>query len=181
MDEIDTMRAELATLREEITELRRAHAVARAEQEIRALKQRYLRACDAKDVAGFRACFVRAGGTLDYGPLGRMDPDGMAQVFSSIALAVLDDGSPAVLDMHHAFMASISVSESAAGAAPEHATGTWSLQFRQLDRASGVERFTVGRYEDEYVVEDGVWVMRRCDFHVDWTLTRPLDGARVDR
>lgn len=152
----------------------------RAERDIVALKNAYLRACDAKDAEAFRASFVAAGGRLDYGPLGRTDPDGMAEIFRRIALAEHPEGGPVVLDMHHAFMPTIDVSEPATGNVPDHATGTWTLQFRQVDRMRGTEYLATGRYDDVYVVEDGRWVMSECVFTVLWSITRPLGDAVVD-
>lgn len=151
----------------------------RARQAIEQLKYRYWRACDAKDPGGFRACFVATGGVLDFGPLGRTDPDTMVDVFRRIALATAADGGPRILDMHHGFMPSIAIEGSGPGGPPRRATGTWTLQFRQVDRDNGTETVSTGEYADVYVVEDGRWVMSECLFTPGWSVTRTLDNATV--
>ena len=150
-----------------------------ARQAIEQLKYRYWRACDAKDPQGFRACFVAEGGVLDFGPLGRTDPDTMVGIFRQIALATAADGGPRILDMHHGFMPSITVEDPADGGAPQRATGTWTLQFRQVDREKGTETLSTGEYSDVYVREDGRWVMAECLFTPGWSITRSLDEATV--
>ena len=161
----------------------------RAREAIEQLKYRYWRACDAKDPKGFRACFVATGGVLDFGPLGRTDPDTMVGIFRQIALATASDGGPRILDMHHGFMPSITVEDPGDGSAPRRATGTWTLQFRQIDREKGTETLSTGEYSDVYVVEDdpagderapaGRWVMSECLFTPGWSITRALDEATV--
>ncbi len=160
---------------------------ARARDAIEQLKYRYWRACDAKDPRGFRECFVASGGVLDFGPLGRTDPDTMVGIFEQIALATAADGGPRILDMHHGFMPAISIepvgTREGAGvggsAEPTRATGTWTLQFRQIDRDKGTETLSTGEYSDVYVVEDGRWVMAECLFTPGWSITRELTGATV--
>ncbi|MBC7295143.1 nuclear transport factor 2 family protein [Dietzia cercidiphylli] len=151
----------------------------RARQAIEQLKYRYWRACDGKDPEGFRACFVAEGGLLDFGPLGRTDPDTMVGIFRQIALATASDGGPRILDMHHGLMPSIAVEDPADGGAPRRATGTWTLQFRQVDRENGTETLSTGEYSDVYVVESGRWVMAECLFSPGWSITRSLDSATV--
>ena len=151
----------------------------RARQAIEQLKYRYWRACDAKDPEGFRACFVATGGVLDFGPLGRTDPDTMVGIFRKIALATATDGGPRILDMHHGFMPSLTVEEPDAGQAPHRATGTWTLPFRQVDRDQGTETLSTGEYSDVYVVEDDRWVMAECLFTPGWSVTRSLEDATV--
>lgn len=167
---------------------------ARARDAIEQLKYRYWRACDAKDPRGFRECFIASGGVLDFGPLGRTDPDTMVGIFEQIALATAADGGPRILDMHHGFMPTITVEPggprgeggvgseaNGAGSAgePTRATGTWTLQFRQIDRDKGTETLSTGEYSDVYVVEDGRWVMAECLFTPGWSITRELTGATV--
>lgn len=41
-----------------------------AAEKVRDLKYRYWRACDAKDVAGFRGCFTRTGAHVGLGAIG---------------------------------------------------------------------------------------------------------------
>ncbi|HMT50131.1 nuclear transport factor 2 family protein [Dietzia sp. UBA5065] len=151
----------------------------RARQAIEQLKYRYWRACDAKDPETFRACFVASGGVLDFGPLGRTDPDTMVGVFRRIALATAEDGGPRILDMHHGFMPSITVEAGGSGGPPVRATGTWTLQFRQVDRDNGTETLSTGEYSDVYVIEDGRWVMAECLFTPGWSVTRTLENASV--
>ncbi|MEU8117668.1 nuclear transport factor 2 family protein [Spirillospora sp. NPDC049024] len=155
-----------------------AARVARLEaiEEIKALKHRYLRACDAKDPEGFRACFVASGASLDYGRLGAFDDaDGMVRVFESIALRKVDGGN-AILDMHHAMHPDITVHDET------HASGRWTLKFRQVNLENGTESVSTGEYDDEYVVEDGRWKIAKSHFHRQWGITRPLDaGCRVDQ
>ena len=151
----------------------------RAREAIEQLKYRYWRACDAKDPEGFRSCFVSTGGVLDFGPLGRTDPDTMVGIFRQIALATASDGGPRILDMHHGFMPSITIESGGPGSPPRRATGTWTLQFRQIDREKGTETLSTGEYADVYVIEDGRWVMAECLFTPGWSVTRELVGATV--
>ena len=142
---------------------------------IKGLKHRYLRACDAKDPDAFRACFISRGADIDYGPLGGFsgpDPaDQLAAVFRRIALHTVD-GTPAVLDMHHGLHPEITVLDAA------RASGRWTLKFRQLNMIERTEKLLTGEYDDDYVIEDGVWKMARCHFRQLWSMTRPL-GADV--
>lgn len=155
-----------------------AARIARLEaiEEIKALKHRYLRACDAKDPEEFRACFVTAGASIDYGRLGAFDDaDGIAEVFERIALQRVD-GEHVVLDMHHAHHPDITVHD-------EHrASGRWTLKFRQVNLLDRTESVSTGEYDDEYVVEDGRWKMSKCHFRRYWSITRPIGaGTRVDQ
>ncbi|MCP9951548.1 nuclear transport factor 2 family protein [Actinomadura madurae] len=155
-----------------------AERVARLEaiEQIKALKHRYLRACDAKDPVGFRDCFIASGASIDYGRLGSFDDaEGMVEVFESIALRRVD-GRDIVLDMHHATHPDITVH------GPDRASGRWTLEFRQVNLLDMTESVSTGEYHDEYVVEDGRWKMARCRFRRYWTITRPIGGdCRVDQ
>lgn len=139
---------------------------------IEAVKHRYLRACDAKDPVAFRSCFVATGSVLDYGELGTTDADGMAAVFERIALERVD-GRHVVLDMHHGVHPDIQVLDA------DHATGAWTLCFRQVNLAEGTERVLSGEYADEYRREDGDWKIASCVFRPQWSITRPLGDEVV--
>ena len=139
-----------------------------AVEQIKSLKHRYFRACDAKDPQGFRDCFV-PGAPVDYGELGSTDAEGMASVFESIALQEVD-GRHVILDMHHGLHADIEVHEDGT------ATGRWTLRFRQVNLIERTESVTSGEYRDEYVVQDGRWRMAACRFQRNWSITRPIDA-----
>ena len=155
-----------------------AERIARLEaiEEIKALKHRYLRACDAKDPAAFRACFVASGASIDFGRLGRFDDaDGIAAVFERIALQRVD-GRNVILDMHHAMHPDITVH------GEDRASGRWTLRFRQLNLLEATESVSTGEYDDTYRVEDGRWKIAKCHFHRYWTITRPIGAdCRVEQ
>ena len=147
-----------------------AGRIARLEavEEIKALKHRYLRACDAKDPEGFRACFIASGASIDFGRLGRFDDaDGIVEVFESIALQRVD-GENVILDMHHAMHPDITVHDA------ETASGRWTLKFRQVNLLDNTESVSTGEYDDEYVVEDGRWKMSKCHFRRYWAIVQPI-------
>lgn len=150
------------------SELERRVARWEAVEAIKALKHRYLRACDAKDPKAFRDCFVAAGAAVDYGVLGSFDADGMAAVFEKIALRKVD-GKNVILDMHHGTHPDITVHDA------EHAAGRWTLKFRQVNLIEKTETVMTGEYDDEYVVEDGRWKIAACRFEQYWSITRPID------
>ena len=103
----------------------------------------------------------------------------MVGIFRQIALATAADGGPRILDMHHGFMPSITVESGGPSSPPNRATGTWTLQFRQIDRDKGTETLSTGEYSDVYVIEDDRWVMAECLFTPGWSITRTLDEATV--
>ncbi|MDN5746321.1 MAG: nuclear transport factor 2 family protein [Nocardioidaceae bacterium] len=144
-------------------------------EEIKALKHRYLRACDAKRPEEFRDCFIADGAVVDYGPrVGRFeDADGIAAVFSHVALKRVNE-RVVVLDMHHAMHADIQI------VAAGEATGQWTLRFRQVDLEAAEERLSAIEYADRYVIEDDQWRIARCEVSVLWTLVKPLpEGFKV--
>ncbi|MFD6856603.1 nuclear transport factor 2 family protein [Rhodococcus sp. NPDC060090] len=144
-------------------------------EEIKMLKHRYFRACDAKDAEAMRACFVSKGADIYYGPaLGSFDnADGLVDIYSRIALQRVDDRY-IILDMHHGMHPSISITR------PDFATGAWTLRFRQVDLRARTERVTALDYDDDYVIENGEWKISRCHVKVLWSIERTLtDDVKV--
>lgn len=151
-------------------------ATLEAAEAIKALKHRYLRACDRKDPAAFRDCFVADGASIDYGPrIGRFDDaDGIAEVFRTVALQQVD-GKYVIFDMHHAMHPDIHV------VGDGEATGAWTLQFRQVDLSERTERLSAIEYDDRYEIEDGQWRIRSCHVTTLWSLVQPLrEGFSLD-
>lgn len=145
-------------------------------ERIKELKHAYFRACDAKDPAAFRGCFVSTGSELDYGPMGSTDADGMCAVFRRIALHTDANGRYTVLDMHHGMHPVITLD------GPGRATGRWSLRFRSLDLTQRQEKLLAGEYDDVYVVENGAWTIQRSAFHTLWSMTRAIpEGTHIEQ
>lgn len=139
---------------------------------IKRLKNRYWRACDAKDPAGVRACFIAAGADIDFGPLGRFDADGLTQVFRDIALST-HEGRHRILDMHHGMMPDITLLSAT------EAVGSWTLRFTQLDLRARTQTLAAIEYDDRYVLEDGEWRMSKCHSRTLWSLTQQLSADAV--
>ncbi|ETA05570.1 bile acid 7-alpha dehydratase [Gordonia sp. CNJ-863] len=138
-------------------------------ESIKQLKHRYWRACDAKDVNGFRRCFITQGARVDYGPLGTFDDaEPMAKIFEQVALHKVD-GQYVIFDMHHGFHPDIILTSETT------ATGRWTLKFRQVNLIDRTETVMTGEYDDEYVVEDDEWRMAASTLTERWSLRRPLD------
>lgn len=155
------------TLGRRVADLEHVQAISR-------LKYRYWRSCDAKDPVAMRACFVGSGARIDYGPMGSYaDADQLVELFTKFATRRLDDGRWAVLDMHHGSHPDIEVHDG------RTASGRWTLHFRQFDLGHGIERVSVGEYEDGYRVEDGAWRIASTVFRPRWSMQRPLDGTTV--
>ncbi|MFI0357605.1 nuclear transport factor 2 family protein [Actinomadura sp. 9N407] len=152
----------------EIQALERRIARLEAVEAIKALKYRYWRACDGKDPAAFRGCFIQKGASVDFGRLGRFDDaDPIAEIFADVALAK-QDGRYMILDMHHGVHPEITLLDDGSAA------GRWTLRFRNLNLVDGTETVMAGEYDDRYVIEDGEWRMAQCHFTMLWNRTFPL-------
>lgn len=139
-----------------------------AVERIKALKHRYWRACDAKDVAGFRNCFVRAGAVVGLGEIGTFDDaEEAARVFEKKARHTVD-GEFAGYDMHHGLHPDITVTGTGT------AIGRWTLRMRHVNRVRRFEVVLAGEYDDEYRFEEGEWKISRSKFSTGWTLCTPL-------
>ena len=140
-----------------------------AVEAIKALKHRYLRACDAKRPEDFRDCFVAEGAVIDYGPrIGTFeDADGIADVFRRIALQRVDDEF-VIYDMHHALHADIEILDGG------EARGQWTLRFRQVNLVDRTQQVSAIEYADRYVIEAGEWRIASCEVTTLWTLMEPL-------
>ncbi|TDF65165.1 nuclear transport factor 2 family protein [Cupriavidus sp. L7L] len=120
---------------------------------IRALKLRYLRACDDKDPQAMRACFVPDNAHIHYDRIGSFaGRDALVQCFAELACR------PTLREMHFAGQSEIRVLDEAS------AQGSWDLAYLALDDVNGSRTFLTGRYADEYVRIDGVWLIRSTEF-----------------
>ena len=125
-------------------------------REIEQLKYRYWRACDSKDVAAFRDCFVEHGADIDYGPVGSFDDrEGLVEVFATQALAKTPEGNWINNDIHHGKHPAITLVDK------ETAVGRWTFLFIQIQRADQVVAQSAMEYDDRYVVENGEWKIQK--------------------
>jgi hypothetical protein len=149
--------------------IRRLEAV----EEIKRLKYRYWRACDAKDPEGFRDCFVKSGADLDYGALGMFsDRDALTEVYAGLALRRA--GEQWLLnDIHHGKHPVIDVIDD------RTATGDWTFWFMQVNLEASVVIQQSMEYRDRYAVEDGAWRIQRSHVHALTGITVPIAPGAV--
>ncbi|BAD56129.1 hypothetical protein NFA_12840 [Nocardia farcinica IFM 10152] len=83
------------------------------------------------------------------------------------------EGRHRILDMHHGMMPDLTVH------GPTRAGGRWTLRFTQLDLLAGTQTLSAIEYDDDYVVEDGEWRMRKSHARTLWSLTQPLSPDAV--
>lgn len=135
---------------------------------IRALKARYLRACDLKQPDVVRDCFAAGTIRIAYENFPEFtDRDAFVDVYRQMGC------QPGVYDIHHATNWEIDL------ASNERATGKWSLNFRTiLTVPRQVVRLAV-EYEDVYEKRDGRWVIVETVSQVTSMLTEQIgeDGS----
>ena len=127
---------------------------------IKQLKARYFRTMDTKDWDGMREVFTEDV-VIDTTASGGNVTTGAAEFVAFLRATLVD-----TVTVHHGHMPEITITGT------DTATGVWAmfdyLEF-PTDPPSGFRGF--GHYEEEYVREDGAWLIKRL------VLTR----LRVDR
>lgn len=135
---------------------------------IRALKARYLRACDLKQVEDVRDCFASGKIRIAYENFPEFDDrDAFVAIYQQMAC------NGGVYDLHHATNWQIDLESDA------RATGKWSLNFRTiLTGPRQVVRLAV-EYDDFYEKRDGRWWIVETVSHVTSMLTEQVgeDGS----
>lgn len=130
---------------------------------IRQLKARYFLACDSKDGAAMRDCFVAGEVLIDYGAIGLFrDRDALVELFERLA------GHAHIVEMHHGVNPRIELIDA------QHARASWGLHFQQIDTRAHRLTQLGGRYDDAYRKQDGAWKIARTRFVVDSTLVLDL-------
>jgi len=113
---------------------------------IRALKARYLNACDQQTPDEVRACFADGKVPVIVGHLGVYDTaDGFVDMYKQAAC------HDYVLDMHHGTNHEIAFIDDA------HAKGLWGLAYRNVNTKDQTLTFVSLIYHDEYRKIDGRW------------------------
>jgi len=156
----------------QLEELARRVARLEAVGEIEKLKYRYLRACDGKDPDAMRACFVRDGAEIDYGPLGKFTGrDDLVGLYTRLALR-REEGTWMYHDIHHGHHPDIEVLDDS------RATGRWTLGFMRVNLEADVLEQASIEYLDTYVVEDGTWKIKSSVVTPLTSFSLPLPGAK---
>jgi hypothetical protein len=117
-----------------------------AESQIRRIKSRYLNACDSKDVAAIRACFI-PDAVLDFPPVGEFGVDGLIDVFTQLAV------NTPIVDQHHAHNADIRVLDA------DNAEANWHLSYTMYHPETGVFRLLSTFYHDRYTRTPNGWLI----------------------
>jgi len=118
---------------------------------IKALKARYLNACDNQDPEAVRACFHEGNVVIDMDYFGRCEnrDEFVDDIF------VPRGCHEFVLDMHHCANPEITIVDA------EHATGVWSLDYRNINTRENTLTLLSALYHDEYKKSDGAWKVSR--------------------
>ena len=137
---------------------------------IRELKSRYLAACDAKDPAGMRACFVDGPVHVDFGPVGTFDrADALVEVFKTVGC------HPHMVEMHHG------VNPRIEHVGPDRAHGRWGLHYQLINTRENSLTQLGAYYEDEYVRVGSVWKIEKTKCVITSMLVLQLGEEGVKR
>ena len=116
------------------------------ESAIRALKARYLRSCDIKDVDGVRQTLMADGAVIEFEgfpPFADREP--FLAVYQQFGCV------PGIFDIHHGANAEIAFE----GA--DRATARWSLLFHNINLSARTLTQMGVEYDDIYIRRDGRW------------------------
>jgi len=114
-----------------------------AESAIRALKARYLNACDKKDAQAMRDCFS-PDAVIDFPPLGEFDLDGLVEIFTTLAV------NTSITDVHQGHNAEITITGDSAKA-------IWNFSYATFNPEDRSFRLLSAFYHDEYKKTDKGW------------------------
>ena len=119
---------------------------------IRALKYRYLNACDEKDPNTVKACFID-NASIIYPGIGEFNNcEDFVAIYAELAC------NDHIADMHHAQNPSIEMT------GPDTAKGKVVLRFLQINTEQKTCSDMSGHYEDEYQKIDGQWYIAKTHF-----------------
>lgn len=125
---------------------------------IRALKARYLTACDRKDPQAIRACFADGPVVIEYGAVGNFDTaDALVKLYTEVAC------HDYMVEMHHGVNPQIEVQGGTARA-------SWGLHYFLINTQAKSLTQLAGYYEDEYRKDGGGWKIIRTRFVATSTL-----------
>ncbi len=120
---------------------------------IKNLKHTYLNACDAKDVELMKTTLNAEHCEIDYGPVGKFNHrDDLVKLFTEVACHDF------MLESHHAHNPIINVIDK------ENASGEWALTYSLINIKDNSIVTLQGRYIDEYLKIDDLWVISKTQF-----------------
>lgn len=116
------------------------------ESAIRALKARYLRSCDLKDVDGVRNTLIPRGAMIEFEGFPPFDDrEPFLAVYQQFGCV------PGIFDIHHGANAEIAFD------GDDRAAGRWSLLFHNINLSARTLTQMGVEYDDVYVRRDGRW------------------------
>lgn len=141
-------------------------------EDIKTLKARYLNACDKQDPEAVRACFVKNGAIIDMDYFGYCDNRNTFVDDIFIPRGCHDH----VLDMHQCSNPEITLLDAS------HATGVWSLNYRNINTQDHSITLISALYHDEYQREHGEWriAKSRTEYRTALRCNYQADSLKVD-
>jgi len=134
--------------------------VARLEaiEAIKQLKAKYFLACDNKQPAVVRSCFVNGNMVIDYGRVGSFsNADDMVAIYTKYACG------EHIVEMHHAQNPQIEILSNT------QARASWGLYYYMIDTHQNSVTQLGGLYEDEYRCVEGEWKISSTSYQVSST------------
>ena len=134
---------------------------------IKTLKATYLMACDTKDPALMRDCFIDGELVIDYGPVGQFNHrEQLVEIFTDIGC------HPHMLESHHGHNPIIELIDD------HHAKGSWELAYQVLNSREKTLTQIAMIYRDEYYYVEGHWKISASITQTLSTLVYDISGEQ---
>ena len=139
------------SIEDRLQRVEQALAQLQAKEEIRALKARYLNACDQQDPEAVRACFAEGEVIIDMSYFGHCE--NRDEFVDGIFIP--RSCHEHILDMHHCANPEIEILDEL------NAHGVWSLNYRNINTQEQTVTLMSALYHDQYRCIDGQWKVSR--------------------